>query len=539
MLRGFVEHEAIIFPRLLHLAPAISKVIVFNCIIVIMVITSIIIVIIININININIDINIIIIDITIIIIIMIIIILIFIPITIFSNFSVLFFLLQFIDIAGKAIIEISGLRDMLQNILNNKTQATFAEHLRTSLYRLSCDFTAILSIIREHILSFSPYHPWLHLFFSGSQKILYGFYQKYFDASSNISDLESGYLTNKMKKSKSWNGSEIFADNNTETKNISKNFFRGFREDFTVLQELDNNRRLKNFLAASARLKISQRNILDDYKTTRIQFVWRQKVLVDAIKKRLSESNLGVFIENEILLNSRKNSLIGIDIELSLKTIFESEKLNRNNSQEEKVNSENDFGYFNHDLGSDVAGENFDKIYQLKKNKTNDSAANNNDYESKNGDNVKTNIEKEKEKEKERDKEVENEQNLLISEAAAIQEESLLLSWKNLSPRGAYLHRLSVLTDLFYSFETVLLAQEKNPFTIFSFVNRNMAVVFTYLYECFHIIWNSLCYFIFTLNMKIYGSTTGEKFQNYYFISFYFIIYYRVHCFIIVKHLQ
>jgi hypothetical protein len=28
VLRGFVEHEAIIFPRLLHLAPAISKVIV-------------------------------------------------------------------------------------------------------------------------------------------------------------------------------------------------------------------------------------------------------------------------------------------------------------------------------------------------------------------------------------------------------------------------------------------------------------------------------------------------------------------------------
>jgi hypothetical protein len=447
-----------------------------------------------------------------------------------------IFLLSQFIDIAGKAIVEISGLRDMLQNILNNKTQATFAEHLRTSLYRLSCDFTAILSIIREQILSFSPYHPWLHLFFSGSQKILNGFYQKYFDGSSNISDLESGYLSNKMKKSKSWNGSEIFADN-TETKNISKNFFHGFREDFTVIQESDNNRRKKNFLAASARLKISQRNILDDYKTTRIQFVWRQKVLVDAIKKRLSESNLGAFIENEILSNSRKNSLNGIDIEFSLKTIFESEKLNRNNSQEEKVNSENDFEYFHNELGSDVAGENFDKIYQLKKSKTNDSAENNNDNKMKNDDSMKSKIEKEKgiektmekeknkEGDKERDKERENEQNLLISEAAAIQEESLLLSWKNLSPRGAYLHRLSVLTDLFYSFETVLLAQEKNPFTFFSFVNRNMVVAFTYIYECFHIIWDCLCYFILALNGKIYGSTTGKKFQNTYFILFYHLL--------------
>ena len=395
----------------------------------------------------------------------------------------------------------------MLQNILNNKTQATFAEHLRTSLYRLSCDFTAILGIIREHILSFSPYHPWLHLFFSGSQKFLNGFYQKYIDGSSNISDLESGYLSNKMKKSKSWNGSEIFADI-TETKNISKNFLHGFREDFTVLQESDNNRRKKKFLVASARLRISQRNILDNYKTTRIQFVWRQKVLVDAIKKRLSESNLGAFIDNEILLNSRNNSLIGIDIEFSLKTIFESKKLNPINHEEEKANSENDFGYFNNEIGSDVASENVDKIYQLKKSKNTNSAENNNDNDNmiKSDDNMKTKIEKEKY----RSREIENEQNLLISEAAAIQEESLLLSWKNLSPRGAYLHRLSILTDLFYSFETVLLAEEKNPFAFFSFVNRNIVFVSTYLYECFHIIWNSLCYFFMALSVKFYGSTTG-----------------------------
>lgn len=423
----------------------------------------------------------------------------------------------------------------MLQNILNNKTQATFAEHLRTSLYRLSCDFTAIMGIIREHILSFSPYHPWLHLFFSGTQKTLYGFYHKYFDSSSNISDLESGYLNNKMKKSKSWVGSEIYSEK-ADNKKISVNHFYGFREDFTVLQESEDNRRKKNFLAAIARLKISQRNILDDYKTTRIQFVWRQKVLVDAIKKRLSEGNLSAFIDNEMYLsNSRKNSLTGIDIEFSLKTIFESEKIKRKNSQDDcQINSEKDFGFFDNEFGIEVVDDDVQTVYQLKRIQSddcNDNCDNNNKNEIMSDDELK--IEKEKEiekrieKEKLRQKEIEIEQNLLIDEAAAIQEESLLLSWKNLSPRGAYLHRLSVLTDIFYSFETVLFAEEKNPFSIFSFIYRNFFTVLNYLVECYYIIWNTFQYFISVLRTKIYGSATGNKFQKLIVPFFFFYIFY------------
>ena len=421
----------------------------------------------------------------------------------------------------------------MLQNILNNKTQATFAEHLRTSLYRLSCDFTAIMGIIREHILSFSPYHPWLHLCFSGSQKILYGFYHKYFDSSSNISDLESGYLNNKMKKSKSWNGSEIYSEK-ADNKKISVNHFYGFRENFTVLQESEDNRRKKNFLAAIARLKISQRNILDDYKTTRIQFVWRQKVLVDAIKKRLSESNLSAFIDNEMYLsNSRKNSLTGIDIEFSLRKIFESEKIKRKNSQDDcQINSGKDFGFFDNEFGIEVVDDDVEIIYQLKKIESYDFNDNCNDNKNAimSDDELKLSKEKEIEKrierEKLRQKEIEIEQNLLIDEAAAIQEESLLLSWKNLSPRGAYLHRLSVLTDIFYSFETVLFAEEKNPFSIFSFIYRNFFTVMNYFMECFYIIWNSFQYFISVLKTKIYWSASGNKFQNQLSLDIFFNIF-------------
>ena len=65
----------------------------------------------------------------------------------------------QFIEIASAVVIEISGLKDMLQNILNNKTQAKFAEHLRFSLNLLSCDMTIILGLVRDHINSFSPYN--------------------------------------------------------------------------------------------------------------------------------------------------------------------------------------------------------------------------------------------------------------------------------------------------------------------------------------------------------------------------------------------
>ena len=43
VLRGFVEHEAIIFPRLLHLAPAISKVIVDVDVVVVVVVVVVVI----------------------------------------------------------------------------------------------------------------------------------------------------------------------------------------------------------------------------------------------------------------------------------------------------------------------------------------------------------------------------------------------------------------------------------------------------------------------------------------------------------------
>ena len=44
-----------------------------------------------------------------------------------------------------------------------------------------------------------------------------------------------------------------------------------------------------------------------------------------------------------------------------------------------------------------------------------------------------------------------EDENNNLVSTAAqAVRDESLLLSWRNLAPRGAYLHRIFILTELF-----------------------------------------------------------------------------------------
>ena len=55
-------------------------------------------------------------------------------------------------------VIAISGLKDMLSNILNNKTQAKFAEHLKIPLNKISKDMALILNIVKDHINSFTPY---------------------------------------------------------------------------------------------------------------------------------------------------------------------------------------------------------------------------------------------------------------------------------------------------------------------------------------------------------------------------------------------
>ena len=103
----------------------------------------------------------------------------------------------------------------------------------------------------------------------------------------------------------------------------------------------------------------------------------------------------------------------------------------------------------------------------------------------------------REKEREKEREEEEEEEDNMLAEAAAAVHAESLLLSWKNLAPRGAYLHRISILTEMFTTFENVLTARERKQFSISSFIYRNFLVVFWYIFDCIRTVVENFCFFI------------------------------------------
>jgi uncharacterized membrane protein len=66
---------------------------------------------------------------------------------------------------------------------------------------------------------------------------------------------------------------------------------------------------------------------------------------------------------------------------------------------------------------------------------------------------------------------------------AAAVRRENQRHSWKNLFPRGAYLHRVVALTDLICALDAVLDAKELPPFSPFSFLLTNFKTVALYLY--------------------------------------------------------
>ena len=118
---------------------------------------------------------------------------------------------------------------------------------------------------------------------------------------------------------------------------------------------------------------------------------------------------------------------------------------------------------------------------------------------------------EKDKKEEEEEEDDEENEENNLLNRniADAVHSESLLLSWRNLAPRGAYLHRLLILTELFENFNLVLNAENKKPFSFFSFINNNFFIVLYYIRDCLKMWLDSLNYFLslfFSILLRTYS---------------------------------
>ena len=524
--------------------------------------------------------------------------------------------IIQFIEIASKVIIEISGLRDMLQRIVNNKTQAKFAEHLKSSLGELSAGMTIILDIVREHINSFAPYNPRVDTFISDFKSF---FFQRchgmlYFE--SNLTDIESG-LNSKLKKyqkNKSERNENKNANKNKSwfSKNPKKIRKRDNDNDDDGSEGREHSRRIHSFAKTTGRLKTSQFELLSAYKETRSQFVWGQKVRVLAIKKRMSESNLSALINDEFKrVNSNRDFAAvsrddvldhmsrNVPLELEVEVVGRVECLEGNapshiadremnsdgiyrdggndvNGHEKGKGNDNRLGCYDacidegggreggergrgggdvHSRKRGISGVSIGQINEIieslerersgvasvasstKINSMNpdmqggsgcDERANsilhvtdsrggrkdkNRDVEGMEKD-VQT---REKEREKEREEEEEEEEDNMLAEAAAaaaVHAESLLLSWKNLAPRGAYLHRISILTEIFTTFENVLTAREHKQFSIFSFIYRNFLVVSSYIFDCIRTVVENFCFFVGILsNFGIQQEhTSGDK---------------------------
>ena len=462
----------------------------------------------------------------------------------------------------------------MLQRIVNNKTQAKFAEHLKSSLEELSAGMTVILDIVRDHINSFTPYNPAVNVFINGFKSFFIRKYQGIFYFQSNLTDIESG-LNSKNKK--------CLKGENERNKNkfwFNKNPKNIKKCDNDNVEDKEYNRRINSFSKTTGRLKTSQFELLSAYKETRSQFVWGQKVRVLAIKKRMSESNLSTLINNEFKrVNSNKDFAV-----ISNDTVLE--HMSRNLQVEVEVGEEDFKGnVLSHNTENDV---NFDHIYNdnnndngngndnrlgcydtcldgegrergggggereghvgdvqsrkrsisgvsigqineiiesLERNRVTSAALNNkmnSDRLGISGNDERTNDithsggrgDRDKEQSVETDSPSGEDEDMLAEAAAAVHAESLLLSWKNLAPRGAYLHRISILSEIFTTFDNVLLAREHNPFSIFSFIRRNILVVFWYILDCIRIVVENFCFFIGILSN--YGiqrtHTSGDK---------------------------
>jgi hypothetical protein len=104
-----------------------------------------------------------------------------------------------------------------------------------------------------------------------------------------------------------------------------------------------------------------------------------------------------------------------------------------------------------------------------------------------------------------------EREERLLVDAAAAVHAESLLLSWRNLAPRGAYLHRIAILTEIFHTLENVLTAEEKNPFSFLFFIRKNFIFVVWYIIECIQMVAGNLFYLFNVVTSTLTSNGRGE----------------------------
>ena len=154
-------------------------------------------------------------------------------------------------------MIEISGLRDMLQNILNNKTQAKFAEHLRYSLNRLNCDMTRILNLVKSHINSFHPFHPKFNKIIEKIRNIPYYLYEIIFPYGSNFTDLEAQEYGN-SKKNENERRSYKSEKDNRECKDEEEREIR-------IISEKNKNEEKKSFSFESFSMKFRNKNIKKD----------------------------------------------------------------------------------------------------------------------------------------------------------------------------------------------------------------------------------------------------------------------------------